>query len=188
MRNWSASRRWPLRRLWPDLVCRGRAAGTRPSASIRERCVLEAYGSSSDSRFRILGQTGNCQPAAVHGLRRVRAGTLVHAGPLRYCPTMGCRAGACSGQAPPHSGRRPCKQTGTPPPWPMAGNLRRLSSRTVTNKTRHAKTSKGDLRPTAVRRGRAEALTADSAVSGGFPKYRSTWCLKRNDEDWVSRM
>jgi len=36
--------------------------------------------------------------------------------------------------------------------------------------------------------GRAEALTTDSAVSGGLPKHPSTWRLKRNDEDRVSRM
>jgi len=42
----------------------------------------EVCGSSSDSRFRLQGQTGNRQPAAAHGLRRAHAAILVHAGAL----------------------------------------------------------------------------------------------------------
>jgi hypothetical protein len=64
----------------------------------------EVCGSSSDSHFRIQGQTANRQPAAAHGLRRARAAILVHAGALRYRPNMGCRAGACPGQAAPRGG------------------------------------------------------------------------------------
>ena len=60
---------------------------------------LEICSSSSYSCFRIQGQTGNRQPAAAHWLRRARAAVLVHPGPLRYRPNMGCRAGACPSQA-----------------------------------------------------------------------------------------
>ena len=71
---------------------------TRIQASVAPASVppwREVCGSSSDSRFRIQGQTGNRQPVAGHWLRRADASTLVHARPMRYCPNMGCRAGAC---------------------------------------------------------------------------------------------
>jgi SAM-dependent methyltransferase len=56
---------------------------THEWASFTQTSAFEVCGSSSDSRFRIQGLTGNRQPAAAHGLPRAHAGTLVHAGPLR---------------------------------------------------------------------------------------------------------
>jgi len=44
--------------------------------------VLEVFGPSSASRFRIQGQTGDRQAVAAHWLRRAHAPMLVHAGPL----------------------------------------------------------------------------------------------------------
>ena len=77
-------------------------------AGVAQTSVFEVCGSSSDSRFRIQGQTGNRQPAAAHWLRRAHAAIIVHARPL-----------------------------------PGSGNLRRLSRRTVTNKTSQAADLKG---------------------------------------------
>jgi hypothetical protein len=53
-----------------------------PEGSVVQTSAFEVCGSSSDSRFRIQGQTGNRQAAAAHWLRGAHAAMLVHAGAL----------------------------------------------------------------------------------------------------------